>query len=110
MKVAYHQVTQTAQEGFRVIELRGPTYKRRVCDLIQQCIDGPLRRDEIAAAAHFRPAAFRACFKIPRKPTGRRVFCLRPALARSSQPTLGMRGRRRLGRSQNPSPQDPTQF
>lgn len=27
MKVTYHQVTQTAQESFRVIELRGPTYK-----------------------------------------------------------------------------------
>jgi AraC-like DNA-binding protein len=27
MKVAYHQVTQTAQESFRVMELRGPGYQ-----------------------------------------------------------------------------------
>ena len=27
MKITYHQVTQTAQESLRVIELRGPTYK-----------------------------------------------------------------------------------
>jgi AraC-like DNA-binding protein len=27
MKVAYHQVTQTAQESFRVMELRGPDYR-----------------------------------------------------------------------------------
>ena len=40
-----------------------------------------------------------------RKPSGRRVFCPWPALARSLQPAAGMRGTRRLGHSQNPSPQ-----
>ncbi len=45
-----------------------------------------------------------------RKPSGRRVFCLRPALTRPSQPAAGMLRPRRLGHSQNPSTQDPTQF
>jgi hypothetical protein len=44
---------------------------------------------------------------------GRRVFCLRPALARSSQPAAGMlapvrKHPRRLGHSQNPSLQHPS--
>mgnify|MGYP006148832969 CR=1 FL=1 len=45
-----------------------------------------------------------------RKPSGRRVFWPGPALARSLQPTAGMRGPRRLGPVQNPSPQAPAQF
>ena len=44
----------------------------------------------------------------PRKPSGRRVFCPWPALARSLQPAAGMLGTRRLGHSQNPSPQRPS--
>ena len=45
-----------------------------------------------------RPFGAKNCF-------GRRVFCPWPALARSLQPSLGMRGTRRLGHSQNPLPQ-----
>src|SRR5436190_4815208 len=45
-----------------------------------------------------------------RKPSGRQVFCPWPALARSLQPAAGMLLPRRLGHSQNPLPQDPTQF
>lgn len=40
----------------------------------------------------------------------RRVFCLGPALARSAQPAVGMHRPRRLGPSQNSSPQHPLQF
>ncbi len=40
-----------------------------------------------------------------RKPSGRRVFCPWPALARSLQPAAGMPATRRLGHGQNPSPQ-----
>jgi AraC-like DNA-binding protein len=36
---------------------------RRVCALIQERIAEPLHRDEIAAAAHFSPAAFSRFFK-----------------------------------------------
>jgi hypothetical protein len=51
----------------------------------------------------------------PRKPSGRRLFWLRPALARPLQPAAGMpvpvrKHPRRLVRSQNPSPQDPLEF
>src|SRR5260221_14277763 len=46
----------------------------------------------------------------PRKPCGRRVFFLGPALARPLQPTAGMLLPRPPGRIQNPSPQDLTQF
>ena len=37
--------------------------RRRICDLIQQRIVEPLHRDDIAAAAHFSPAAFSRFFK-----------------------------------------------
>src|SRR6266498_5791027 len=57
-----------------------------------------------------RPRSNEARRPSPRKPFGRRVFCPWPALARPSQPDAGMLRSRRLGHSQNPSPQDPTQF
>src|SRR6266542_3608084 len=57
-----------------------------------------------------RPRSNEARRPFPRKPFGRRVFCPWPALARPSQPAAGMLRSRRLGHSQNPSPQDPTQF
>ena len=49
------------------------------------------------------------------KTSGRRVFWLCPALARSLQPALGMlvsvrKHPRRLGQNQNPLPQHPLQF
>src|SRR6266446_2757422 len=44
----------------------------------------------------------------PRKPSGRQVFCPWPALVRSAQPAAGMLRPRRLGHSQNPSPQRPS--
>jgi len=46
----------------------------------------------------------------PRKPSGRRIFWLWPALARPLQPDAGMLRSRHLGQSQNLSSQDPTQF
>ena len=47
---------------------------------------------------------------VPLKPSGRRFLYPRPALTRSSQPAAGMLQSRRLGYSQNPSPQHSTQF
>jgi len=51
----------------------------------------------------------------PQKPSGRRAFCLGPALARSLPPAPGIlvpvrKYPRRLGQSQNPQPQHPSQF
>ena len=44
------------------------------------------------------------------KPFGRRVFWSWPALARSTQPALGMLLPRRLAHNQNSSPQIPSEF
>src|SRR5271154_568972 len=45
-----------------------------------------------------------------RKPSGRRVFWLWAALARSSQPALGMLLSRRLAHNKYPLPQHPLEF
>ena len=60
-----------------------------------------------------RPRSNEASRLFARKPSGRRVFCLWAALARSSARRVGTTGKhiaRRLAHSQNPSPQHPSQF
>jgi len=80
----------------------GPLFSR-------QRPDGEARRRRISSL-DLRLRSNKARRPLARKPSGRRVFCPWPALARSLQPALGMLGPRRLGHSQNPSPQDPAQF
>jgi len=86
----------------RVRKFRGVLFSR-------QRPDGEARRRRISSL-DLRLRSNEARRPLARKPSGRRVFCPWPALARSLQPALGMLGPRRLGHSQNPSPQDPAQF
>src|SRR6266849_168694 len=69
--------------------------------------DGEARRRRISLVDR-RLRSNEARRPFPRKPCGRRVFCPWPALARSLQPAAEMLGTRRLGHSQNPSPQRPS--
>ena len=69
--------------------------------------DGEARRGRIPFMG-LRLRSNEARRSFARKPSGRRVFCPWPALARSSQPAAGMLRPRRLVHSQNPSPQRPS--
>ncbi len=71
--------------------------------------DGEARRRKISPV-DLRLRSNKARRPFPRKPSGRRVFCPWPALAQSLQPAAGMRRPRRLGHSQNPSPQRLAEF
>jgi len=93
---AYEEVLE------RVRKFRGVLFSR-------QRPDGEAQRRRISSL-DLRLRSNEARRPLARKPSGRRVFCPWPALARSLQPALGMLGPRRLGHSQNPSPQDPAQF
>jgi len=86
----------------RVRKFRGVLFSR-------QRPDGEAQRRRISSL-DLRLRSNEARRPLARKPSGRRVFCPWPALARSLQPALGMLRPRRLGHSQNPSPQDPAQF
>ena len=107
-----HVVQDEADDEFmlRPAFLRGlePVLKFRGVLFSRKRLDGEARRRRISLV-DLRLRSNEARRPFPRKPSGRRVFCLRPALARPSQPAAGMLRPRRLGRSQNPSPQDPTQ-
>src|SRR6185295_8708205 len=86
-----------------------PVWKFRGCPVFAEKTGwrGAPRED---TRSGLRPRSNEASRPFPRKPSGRRVFWLWPALARPSQPAAGMLRPRRLGHSQNPSPQDPTEF
>src|SRR5215218_9302943 len=64
-------------------------------------VDGEARRRRISLV-DLRLRSNEASRPVARKPSGRQVFCLWPALAQSLQPAAGMRGPRRLGHIQIP--------
>src|SRR5687767_16032225 len=100
----------TQPNGFLMFEARlEPVLKFRGILFSRKRPDGEARRGRISLV-DLRLRSNEASRPFPRKPSGRRVFWPRPALARTLQPAAGMRGPRRLGHGQNPSPQDPTQF
>src|SRR5216684_1414853 len=84
-----------------------PVWKLRGALFSGKRPDGEARRRRISLVdLRLRSNEVRRPF--PRKPSGRRVFWPWPALTRSLRPAAGMRGTRRLGHSQNPSPQRPS--
>ncbi len=107
--VAYHVMARGNQGRPIYADDLEPVLKLRGVLFSGKRPDGEARRGE-----HIRQRSAteeqRSQSAFSRKPSGRRVFCLRPALTRTSQPAAGMLRPRRLGHSQNPSPQDPTQF
>src|SRR5687767_15899767 len=105
----------TQPNGFLMFEARlEPVLKFRGILFSRKRPDGEARRGRISLV-DLRLRSNEASRPFPRKPSGRRVFRPRPALARTLQPAAGLlvpvrKHPRRLGRSQNPSPPNLTQF